>query len=291
MAPAASTPSHVETESFDMLHLSPVQRKLLGQGGPIKVILKDKVVIGIQRDLFKAASSKASTLIDSKNPVHLSDACDEDSVNHIINWVNSTTVKNRIRELRLQRDPTKAMRFYHVAKELGMVKYIENTMHFHKSMIMKLIPNQEELATVEDLATGVDDRFVQMMASRIAYLVRHHELPEGYDYMGMVATFPKIDEAVHTTNASWEQRQAAKQEAKARRAERKRQYHARQARRNSHQHQYGQEQALNEREIADRRNNLLPKVNKKLISLTAEEREQALWFKNVRKDPAFFMAV
>jgi flagellar biosynthesis component FlhA len=139
-----------------------------------------------------------------------------------------------------------------------------------------------------------------MVASRIAYLVRHRELPQGYDYMGMIAGFPKVHQAYLTTNAAWiqqqaereAQHQAMRQEAKLRRQQRKeehRLYLEREARRQKAAEKAQTNRQIKKEEIAAKRAQLLPKLNAKIISLTAEEREWALYFKNVRKDADFCM--
>lgn len=297
---ASAPEQNLNCESVDLVDgMSPMERKTLARGTPIKVFIGNKCISQVHRDLFVAASSKAGNLINSKDEVRLPDSCDEGSAGFILNWAKLAPVKNKVFTLRIQRNLGHAVRVYHVAQELGMVRYVENTMGFQYKAMISRYPSKDDLHVIETHAADTEDRFVKMVAARIAYLMRHYETPDGFkdmaDYMAMVATFALIDQAVHITNAPWEQRQVAIQQANARRAEKKRQNKARKAPRNSRDnsrsHETQDQKRWTEREINELRAHLLTKVNKKLVWLTAEERDHALWFKYNRKDPAFAMVV
>jgi uncharacterized FlaG/YvyC family protein len=209
-------------------------------------------------------------------------------------WITNATRYNDIRELRFVYKLSEAIALKKAADELGMTKYIVNILNFHRKEIIKKVPTQDELTMVENSATDSTDVFVQMMAERIGFLVRHDALHQDFDFMWMMDNAPKIHDAYRTCNAAWIDRQAAREEEarvkKEQRAEQRRKQKERKAHKLSDK-QLQEQREARKKEVDKWRAHLLPKVNMKLISLTAEEREWALWFKNYKKDPAFSMVV
>jgi hypothetical protein len=293
-APESSTPpsaagmgtesctDYSNNESVDLMEMSAIDRKTLAQGGAVGIYIGKDFITDIQRKLLTATSTKYAELLEGKTDVVLSTECSQSAVSFILDWVNSSTIHNKMRSPRLHRDLDQAIAIRKAAEELGMLRYVQCIMTWHMKNIYHRIPSQDELALVEQRA---NDYFINLMAGRIAYLIRHNELPTDFDYMTMVAQYPTIAAAIHVNNSRWEQRQ----EHEARRADSKRQYEERKARREANARaRFKQETAmLNNKEL---RAHLLNKLSQKIRTLTAEERENALLFKR-HGDSAFNMEI
>jgi hypothetical protein len=295
-APATSTaatagPSYSPIdvkESVDLLGLSCIERKQLAHGGRVDIYIGNTLVRQLHHNLVVATSSKGATLIDHNGQVHLRPGCSEAAVMHIINWIDDSTRHNHIQDLRLVRLLSDTIELYRAAKELGMIRYVLSIIDWHRRNIWKTVPSNTDIARVENAAADAHDIFVQIMGDRVAYLVRHNQLPVD-DYMGMVQGFPKVYEAYLTLNAQWIQRRNERAQKKIQaKQERAKQRHLRKERQARQQRE---ERLASERETAEIRAALLPKLNQKIISLTPQEREDALWFKEVCKDPAFAMVI
>jgi hypothetical protein len=181
-----TVPVESNHDSANLMDMSPIERKALAQGIQIKVFIGDKVINQVHRSLLVAASTKGAALIDSNNQVHLSTDCADAAAVHILDWLNSTTLKNKVFAPRIHRELSKAIHIYLAAEELGMVRYIEHNIRFFQKIIREQIPSEEDLKVVEELCFFTDDPFMNMMADRIAYLIRKKQLPDD-GYLRVVA--------------------------------------------------------------------------------------------------------
>jgi hypothetical protein len=306
-----------------LVNLSAIERKALATGPPVKFMVGEKVIAKIPRALFVATSSMGTARFDTNSEVHLSSGYDEastDCLAHLVHWLEGTTKHNKVHPLRAYRDLTKAIKLYHVAKDVGFMRYINNTMVFFKVTIRDCTPSKRDLEAVENLCTDSKDSFLNMFADRIAYLIRKKQVDA--EYLARVSTFPNVDKAVHEHNSDYEERQvrAANARAAAARRQRAKEYREhlerkarreaaeashlafldRQARREARGQsgQCGQSynknsgNSVNQKQGNVRRRNqqtyngLLAKVNQKVL-LTAEERDDAMYYKFSMKDPAF----
>lgn len=262
--------------SADLINMPPVERKSLARGPTIKLVFDERVIAKVPRALFVAASCAADCIIDSKGEVslpHYYDGHYLDCLVHLIQWLNGVPHRNKLFPPRVSNDLAKAIATYHVAEQLRLIRYIENTMFRMKMRIREQIPSKHDLEVVEKLCIGSQDRFMHMIAGRIAYLIRKKQLKA--DYIEMLSTFPKIDKVVHQHNAVYEERQKRAAEGAAAAIRRKAR---RQAAVQSSESRAGRSKQT--------RDALLAKINEKVL-FTAQDWKDAHYYKYTMKDPEF----
>jgi hypothetical protein len=263
----------------------------------VRIHIRDTLIWTMPPRLLVAASTKGTTIINSNNEVHIPATCSREGAVHLLKWIDASTRYNQMRPFRYVHPLGDMIQLYHTAQELGMTAYLHGNLNWHRRAIMKGVPSQEDLQTVESLAaTTAGERFVRIMADRIAFLVRHGQLPTGVDYMGMLAGFPTVHAAYLEWNKDWIAAQPAREEAARRKQQRDE--HRRLKKENKRRplteaeiQNKREKRIAKEHEITQLRASLLPKVNRKIIRLTAEEYADAVYFRDVRRDPVFSMVV
>ncbi|KAF2280237.1 uncharacterized protein EI97DRAFT_455147 [Westerdykella ornata] len=159
------------------------------------------------------------------------------SVQFLLKCLRNATKRNHIHPPRIHGDLESAIHLCDAADTLGLLHYVQNTISYHNNAIFRSIPSEAVVSMVEELATSdasnvARDKFVSMVAQRIAYLVRKNMLTAEWPlddtkdgsekYLDMVSQYPTVKTAVDQINAPWTASQHARQTAEARRVERAR---------------------------------------------------------------------
>lgn len=205
--PVQSEPPATLTDpsSIDLLGLGPIERKALAFGTSVKIYLDGEMIMRMPRLLFTATSSKPSALLNSDDEVHLPSYLNKSSVLSILEWITEATKVNVFRSFRFKGALAEAIQVNQAAEALGMTKYTARMYYSFRRDFFKIIPSCEELASAEILCHSRNDGFMDIIAGRIAYLIRNGQLSYDEDYMINIASeCPKVMAAVRRFNKKWQ---------------------------------------------------------------------------------------
>ncbi|KAF2280239.1 uncharacterized protein EI97DRAFT_439289 [Westerdykella ornata] len=212
---ATTVPPALTRCSINLLEMPAYQRKALAHGPTIKFVQGKTFLISLPVGLFFSASSNAAQLVSSNcaTEIKLPTSLSTSSLQLLLEWLKSCTMKNTIFAPRVQRDLVDALNIYHSAEALGLLPYIDNTLKYQKHRLFNTTPSEGVISTIENSALngGCDDHFLAILTERIAYIIRKDLLhaDEKDDYMTMIANHRTVYAVVQRINGPWMKRRAA----------------------------------------------------------------------------------
>ncbi|KAF2655168.1 hypothetical protein K491DRAFT_679127 [Lophiostoma macrostomum CBS 122681] len=204
----------------DVVELSAIDRKVLGQGSKIRVFEGEKLVAELPRRLFCAASTKASELLDGTSDVILPIGTGQLDIAELLDWLRSITMRNHIDRFHSRRDMARDLGICKAARALGMDPYVSHIHRHYWHWIKTRIPNGGEAAIIESL--GADDPFINCLGSRFAHLLRRNEVPNEKGFREWIVQFPnvcaKMQASIHEHELRKHRHEANQAQARAQQA-------------------------------------------------------------------------
>ncbi|KAF2746626.1 hypothetical protein M011DRAFT_526739 [Sporormia fimetaria CBS 119925] len=254
----------------ELLNMSPVERKSLAQGGQVRINKDTEVIFEIPARLLMAASTNSGSLAKVSD-IDLPSHVDVESVQFLLRWLTSLTIKNKVHGLPLRWDIEAAMRLYTAADILGLTKHIENTVKYQHKMLYNVLPTAELLEKIKAEVERINVKHLKYQEQKAAAAERRIIEQKQYEERRTIA------------QKQYEERKKA---ADARYFEAQKQHHAQ----HHAQHRARIAAAKAQRRVDPKlREQPIKKLKDKIMVLTADDRNAIFQLRKCG-DPAFQMA-
>jgi hypothetical protein len=207
-SPHAGNPGNFapSTESVNLLLLPRADRKQLGQGPEFEVFVGNVSLGKIHKKVWMAASTKASTLLNSNSDIRLPKDTNIMVVEELIGFIENIATKDYVRRFRIPIAPGLGITICRTATVLGVDHYVRHLEANYRHFITRTQVTPELMALVENKATAAD-RFLGYVADRLAYQIRNYDnLHENWT---AVTGFPMLYAKVQELAGSWVAAQCA----------------------------------------------------------------------------------
>jgi hypothetical protein len=201
----------------DLMNMSGMNRKSLGQGSTIKIMQGKVVIVEMPRLLFASTSVKANDLLE-ENKVNVPERFAPEAIVVVVQWLNEATQKAHMKKALRTESFYKDIHILRAAEYLGVSQYWQHQIQFYRSFLMHKVPSPEEVALIEKLGDSPEDTFVHIVADRFCFLIRKKEEDLDVDkFNDNIPKYPKVQAAMQAINAPYEERQRERREEAARR--------------------------------------------------------------------------